>query len=56
MLLIGAKSIMVAAGVPQVVVGAEVAFNVDGATPKVHCNIAPVTTSCAITMSLLSII
>ena len=53
MLLIGAKSIMVAAGVVHVVVGAEVAINEDGAAPNVHCNIAPVTTSCAITMTLL---
>ena len=56
MLLIGLKSIIVAAGVPQVVVGAEVAFNVAGAAPKLHCNIAPVTTSCAITMTLLNFI
>ena len=52
MLLIGLLSIIVAAAVPQVVVGAEVAFNVAGAAPKVHCIIAPVTTSCAITMTL----
>ena len=53
MLLMGAKSIIVAAAAPQVVVGAEVAFNVAGAAPNVHCIIAPVTTSCAITMILL---
>jgi hypothetical protein len=52
----GAKSIIVAAGVVHVVVGAEVATSEAGAAPKVHCIIAPVTTSCAITMTLLSLI
>jgi hypothetical protein len=56
MLLIGAKSMIVAAGVVHVVVGAEVAMSEAGAAPKVHCIIAPVTTSCAITMTLLSFI
>ena len=56
MLLIGAKSITVAAGVVHVVVGAEVAMSEAGAAPNVHCIIAPVTTSCAITMTLLSFI
>lgn len=45
MLLIGAKSIIVAAGVVHMVVGAEVAISEAGAAPKVHAIIAPVTTS-----------
>jgi hypothetical protein len=41
----GAKSIMVAAGIPDVVtVGSDVTFNVLGATPKGHMSIAPVQT------------
>ncbi len=44
-LSIGAKSIMVAAGISEVVtVGAEVAFKTAGATPNVHIIIAPVQT------------
>ena len=48
MLAMGAKSIIVAAGVGAVTVGADVALNVEGAAPKLHCIIAPLTTSCPI--------
>ena len=42
---IGAKSMMVAAGMPDVVtVGADVAIKLAGATPIVHMSIAPVHT------------
>ena len=45
---IGAKSIIVAAGVVAVTVGADVALSVAGAAPKVQVIMAPVTTSCPI--------
>jgi hypothetical protein len=54
MLDMGAKSIIVAAGVPQVVVGAEVALSTAGAAPIVHIICAPVTTSCPIRKPLLT--
>jgi hypothetical protein len=53
MLDMGAKSMIVAAGVLAVTVGAEDALNVAGAAPKVQAIMAPVTTSCPIQMPLL---
>lgn len=45
MFVIGAKSMIVAAGTPPAIaVGAFVAINVDGAAPKEHIIVAPVTT------------
>jgi hypothetical protein len=52
---IGAKSIIVAAGVVALTVGADVALNVAGAAPKVQAIIAPVTTSCPIQISLFKL-
>jgi hypothetical protein len=46
---------MVAAGVVHLVVGADVVLNVAGAAPKVQAIMAPVTTSCAIRLAILSI-
>jgi phytanoyl-CoA hydroxylase len=52
MLLMGAKSMMVAAGIPPTVtVGAEVATRVAGAAPKVQAIVAPDTTCCPMSAS-----
>lgn len=50
MLAIGAKSIIVAAIGPPAITGSPlgIAMRDEGATPKVHCINAPVTTCCAI--------
>ena len=48
MLVMGAKSLIVAAGVVAVTVGADDALNAAGAAPKVQAIMAPVTTSCPI--------
>lgn len=46
MLTIGAKSIMLAASGPPAIVGGPLGITINalGATPKEHCNVAPITT------------
>jgi hypothetical protein len=55
-LTIGAKSIIVAAGILAAKTGGPfgITINEVGATPKEHCSIAPIQTCCAIRIMLLN--
>jgi hypothetical protein len=57
MLTIGAKSMIVAAGIPPTITGTPFGTTVSGhgAIPNVHISIAPLTTTCPIARTPLSI-